>query len=154
MQIAQLHGDGARAALPSLPASLAAIYVLHAQSDGMVVTPLPGTSSSEDNTRYATSRLPQWVLVDSLQGGSGQAFNWERLRATAAEQLGGASSHGWLLAGGLGPANVAAAIEAAQPTGVDVSSGVCSLDGLLKDAAKVDAYVSAAWGALREQQRL
>ena len=51
-------------------------------------------------------RQPHWVIVDSLQGGSGQAFDWRELRA----QAGGfatLASHGWLLAGGLSPDSVA-----------------------------------------------
>jgi hypothetical protein len=42
---------------------------------------------------------------------------------------------------------VAEAVAAARPTGVDVSSGVCGPDGLLKDAAKVHAFVAAALAA-------
>lgn len=45
MRIAQLHGEGARAALPDLPADLAVIYVLHADKAGNVQTPLPPAGS-------------------------------------------------------------------------------------------------------------
>jgi phosphoribosylanthranilate isomerase len=48
-----------------------------------------------------------------------------------------------LLAGGLGPETVAAAIAAVHPTGVDASSGLESAPGV-KDVARVVAYVRAA----------
>jgi hypothetical protein len=39
--IAQLHGDGARAALPHLPPHLAAVYVMHADKAGRLQTAPP-----------------------------------------------------------------------------------------------------------------
>lgn len=45
MRVAQLHGDGARAALPDLPAGLAVVYVLHADKAGNVQTALPPAGS-------------------------------------------------------------------------------------------------------------
>jgi len=41
VRIVQLHGDGARAALPHLPAHLAAVYVMHADPAGQLQTPPP-----------------------------------------------------------------------------------------------------------------
>jgi len=51
----------------------------------------------------------------------------------------------WLLAGGLGPDNVAEAIRIAQPNGVDLNSGVESSPGL-KDLAKVRRSLWAVRG--------
>jgi phosphoribosylanthranilate isomerase len=49
-----------------------------------------------------------------------------------------------ILAGGLGPENVAAAIAAVRPAGVDSKSKTDRLDGGGKDLAKVEAFVAAA----------
>ncbi|OLN27105.1 Phosphoribosylanthranilate isomerase [Desulfovibrio sp. DV] len=51
----------------------------------------------------------------------------------------------WLLAGGLGPDNVAEAVRIAQPHGVDLNSGVESSPGL-KDLAKVRRSLWAVKG--------
>lgn len=54
------------------------------------------------------------------------------------------STHGWLLAGGLHPENVADAVAALHPTAVDVSSGVTQPDGMTKSEQKIKAFVAAA----------
>ncbi len=51
------------------------------------------------------------------------------------------------LAGGLGPANVAAVVAAASPFGVDAASGVESTPGR-KDPAKMSAFVHAVRGTI------
>ena len=61
-------------------------------------------------------------------GGTGHAFDWEIARELA-------PNHDFLLAGGLSPENVEAAMDIAAPWGVDVSSGV-ETDGV-KDPAKI-----------------
>lgn len=129
IDIAQLHGDGARNALPDLP-SLRTVYVMHADKTGTVQTVLP-----------PADLLVDWVLLDSLQGGSGERFDWSSLAPPKGRC-------GWLLAGGLTPDNVAEAIGTAGPTGVDVSSGVCGPDGLKKDEFKVQQYVAEARRAM------
>ena len=49
-----------------------------------------------------------------------------------------------ILAGGLGPENVAAAIAAVHPAGVDSKSRTDRLDGGGKDLTKVEAFIAAA----------
>ena len=49
-----------------------------------------------------------------------------------------------ILAGGIGPENVAAAIAAVRPAGVDSKTRTDRPDGTGKDLAKVEAFVTAA----------
>nr|WP_225953353.1 phosphoribosylanthranilate isomerase [Kibdelosporangium phytohabitans] len=78
------------------------------------------------------------LLLDSPIAGSGETWD---LSALAGSRPDG----DWLLAGGLTPANVTAAIEAAKPWGVDVSSGVEATRGV-KDHELIRAFVTAAKG--------
>ena len=71
------------------------------------------------------------VLLDAGQG-SGKTFDWALLTGI---------KRPYLLAGGLGPDNVAQAIAALSPWGVDMSSGVET--DWLKDADKMAAAVAA-----------
>ena len=75
--------------------------------------------------------------VSGLAGGTGQSFPWPLARE--ARRFG----RPIILAGGLSPENVAAAIEAAQPDAVDVSSGVEASPGR-KDPDRVHRFVAAA----------
>eukprot|EP00897_Mesotaenium_endlicherianum_P005446 jgi/Mesen1/492/ME001024S10719 len=133
VSFAQLHGDGARDSLVGLPASLKVTCVLHADKDGVIQTPLPAVTEGGGQI--------DWVLVDGMQGGSGEAFDWTNLKVPS-----GVSVHGWMLAGGLNPTNVAEAAQILQPQVVDVSSGVTGPDKLLKDREKVVAFIKAAKG--------
>jgi phosphoribosylanthranilate isomerase len=84
----------------------------------------------------------QLMLVDSDTpgyGGSGQRAD-EELASRAARK------RRILLAGGLTPENVADAIAAVRPFGVDVAGGVESAPGV-KDKTKVAAFITAAKGA-------
>ena len=62
----------------------------------------------------------------------------------------GMTRTGWLLAGGLDPDNVRAAVCAAAPSGVDVASGTADASGVAKDHAKVAAFVANARMAATE----
>ncbi len=79
----------------------------------------------------------EWFLMDTwskvLPGGSGLSFNWEIARRAGA--LGRV-----VLSGGLRPDNVAKAIAACSPYGVDVATGVESEPGV-KDKELVRSFV-------------
>src|SRR5436190_23330819 len=76
------------------------------------------------------------VLLDSPSPGSGEVFDW-RLAAGVPDGV------RLLMAGGLGPANVAEAIARVHPWGVDVVTGVESSAGH-KDPVKVREFIAAA----------
>ena len=73
---------------------------------------------------------------NGLWGGSGESFDWELLRAHRSEVPA-------ILAGGLTPDNVAAAIEIVHPYAVDVASGV-EIEPGRKDHAAMTAFFEAA----------
>ncbi len=78
-------------------------------------------------------------LYEGPKSGAGQTVDWQQASAmTARGQM--------VLAGGLSPNNVADAIRAVQPWGVDVSSGVESEPGV-KDRDRIFAFVEAARAA-------
>lgn len=76
-----------------------------------------------------------WLLDTydpALAGGTGRAFDWRLIPPELAGRI--------VLAGGLNPDNVAAAIAQVRPHAVDVSGGVESGKGL-KDAVKMAAFM-------------
>jgi len=129
LDMLQLHGDEPPEAFAGLPRrALKAVRV----GDGF---------APEDALRYAGKAAG--VLVDTrlpggtpLPGGTGVPFDWTLVKGLA-EQV-----RFLVLAGGLAPENVAAAIRAVRPHGVDVSSGVESAPGR-KDPKRVKALLDA-----------
>ena len=78
------------------------------------------------------------VLLDAYRkgvpGGTGETFDWDRIPVRRPRPL--------VLAGGLVPENVEAAILAVRPDAVDVAGGVEHAPGI-KDAARMAAFVAA-----------
>ncbi len=134
--ILQLHG----AETPARVAEVRARF-------GLPVMKAVGVATASDLPALdAAMRSSDLLLVDAkphpgadLPGGNGVPFDW-RLVAGRRWPV------PWLLAGGLTPANVAAAIRLTGAPGVDVSSGVERAPGV-KDADLIAAFAAAA-GAL------
>ena len=82
------------------------------------------------------------LLLDSYipgrPGGTGETFAWERARMAGGPPV--------IIAGGLTAENVAAAIAAAAPYGVDVSGGVEDAPGV-KNPGAVHEFCAAVWRA-------
>lgn len=73
-----------------------------------------------------------------MKGGSGQVLAWDKMEIPSMKDI---SKNGYFLAGGLNPGNVVEAMRQLRPDGVDVSSGVCSKDGIKKDFEKIEAFI-------------
>lgn len=81
----------------------------------------------------------QYLLLDAYHpkeaGGTGHAWDWKWVAQAPPRRP-------WFLAGGIKPTNVAEAIRACRPYGVDVASGVESAPGI-KDQKAVRDFVEA-----------
>jgi phosphoribosylanthranilate isomerase len=92
-----------------------------------------GVDLAAERARYATASA---LLLDTYQpgvpGGTGAAFDWARVPAALAGEV--------ILAGGLTPDNVAAAVRQVRPYAVDVSGGVERAKGR-KDRDKMAAFM-------------
>jgi phosphoribosylanthranilate isomerase len=124
LHVAQLHGE-------ETPEMCAALR-------------LPWYKAHRVGEGFRADSVRKWgggaFLLDAAapdrRGGTGRTFDWAVAREAAA--------HGRvILAGGLTPENVAAAIAAARPYAVDVSSGVESAPGV-KDPGRLRAFVRRA----------
>jgi phosphoribosylanthranilate isomerase len=91
---------------------------------------------------HTPDKLAGRILFEGARSGSGEVGDWnEAARRARVNQL--------VLAGGLNPDNVAAAIAAVAPYGVDVSSGVESAPGR-KSVTRISQFVAAARAAFKE----
>lgn len=122
----QFHGDETAQACAVLAGTVPYIKAIRMHDDVDV---------SAAAARYGTA---QALLLDTydaqLAGGTGRSFDWQRVPRTATKPL--------ILAGGLTPQNVAAAIRTARPYAVDVSGGVEASKGI-KDKARMIAFMHA-----------
>jgi phosphoribosylanthranilate isomerase len=136
----QLHGDEPASIVSQLPTHVRIVRAYRCTREGLA--PLEHYLDE----CHALGRMPDAVLIDadagSAYGGSGELADWEIVRQQQAA-LGGLPL---ILAGGLTPENVAAAIEGVKPAGVDVASGVEREPGL-KDSLRVARFISASRGA-------
>lgn len=132
----QLHGSEA----PELGAALAArgVFVVKALHSGHL----------DDIARVrAWASCARRFVLDGREAGSGQTWAWRALDLQGG-RLAGVPV--WL-AGGLHPGNVASAIEAVGPAGVDVASGVEDPASRRQAPAAIAAFVAAARAAYAGQ---
>ena len=94
------------------------------------------------STHAPLQEFPPRLLYEGPHSGAGAAIDWQAAAPIARRSK-------LVLAGGLNAANVAAAILAVRPYGVDVSSGVESRPGV-KSAARIIEFVKAARAAFNE----
>jgi phosphoribosylanthranilate isomerase len=126
----QFHGDEAPETCEMAPAR-----VIKALRVGPGFDP-----HAADVYRGVVSALLLDTLVEGERGGTGLAFSWDDVAGHLPA---------WapvVLAGGLGPANVAEAVRVLRPFAVDVSSGVESAPGV-KDHRLIEEFVAAVRAA-------
>ncbi len=131
LTVVQLHGDEASGEFQGMPLPLWRAVRL---SDGLCRPP-PDNWPAE---YYVVDAAPAGVY-----GGTGQTADW-----SAAAEF--ARRHAMLLAGGLTPENVAEAVSAVRPAGVDVASGVEAAPGR-KDRTRVRSFIEHARAAARKE---
>jgi phosphoribosylanthranilate isomerase len=127
----QLH---ASSDAPTLGLTLDALGPLAERAWGVAHVPPAGPAPAGYETLACEAVLLD-TAVPGAGGGSGTSFDW-------AHAVPLARARRVVLAGGLTPETVAAAVRAVDPWMVDVSSGVESATGI-KDAARVRAFVAA-----------
>jgi len=126
LDLAQLHGDETPAAWGSLPPErlIRALRIADLASLAL-----------------ADGWSPRFFLYDAFTegyGGSGKPAPWSVVARGGRRPF--------FLAGGLDPGNVAAAVAAVRPDGVDVASGVEASPGI-KDPAKLASFIANARSA-------
>ncbi len=90
-------------------------------------------ASLEGAARYQVSALLLDAWSDEHYGGTGLSFDWQLVRRLTGKRP-------LILAGGLTPENVVAAVRQVKPYAVDVSSGVEAAPGK-KDHQKVAEFI-------------
>ena len=122
LRLAQLHGNE----------TTADCRWIAERVPGLIKAFVAGDPNVERVRDYGASVL----MLDGPEPGSGNVFDWRQLEGRDRGMR-------LLLAGGLRASNVAAAIKAVRPWGVDVASGVESEPGR-KDVLAMREFVTAA----------
>jgi phosphoribosylanthranilate isomerase len=122
----QLSGEESREVVAAMPRPT--FKALHVRAGGERLAMEAVTSNAFGAARYLLD-----THANDLPGGTGKRFKWEALRTVGSECF---------VAGGLRPENVAGALDALSPYGVDVSSGVEYPSGG-KDPRLIRSFVEA-----------
>lgn len=129
----QLHGDEPPATVSEVARTVPVIKAFRVAADFLVVT--------LDKYHDAFAFLLDGARAGQF-GGTGAAADWNVARRAA-------TAHRVILAGGLTPENVGAAIRSVRPYAVDVASGVESKPGK-KDHAKLKEFIAEVRRAEQE----
>lgn len=125
LTVVQLHGQESVAYCEKMPVRVVKAFSIRPETSDREFAPYAGVASG--------------LLFDTwhekLAGGTGQVFDWSMVAKFALPRP-------LILAGGLGPGNVGAAVRQVRPFAVDVNSGVEVGPGL-KDHALIAAVVRA-----------
>ena len=115
--------------VPGLPLDYVQLHGTESDDDARAVgTPVIKALRVTDTLPDTNYPSAEWLLFDT-GGGTGRTFDWALLTHYSRAKP-------FLLAGGITPDNVAAAIEAAHPDAIDLASGVESSPGI-KDHQKL-----------------
>lgn len=109
-------------------------------------TTIPAYDVDETDAIRHAADVADAILLDTVDdagaGGTGRTHDWELARAHVAHL-----DVPVILAGGLDPDNVASAVEAVDPYGVDVATGVAlETDPARKDHAAISEFIANARG--------
>ena len=126
LDVVQLHGDEQPEEWASFP------------SDKLIRAVRVESPASLAQDRAWRPRFFLYDAASESYGGSGKQAPWEVVAASGTRPF--------ILAGGLTPENVAAAIAAVRPDGVDVASGVEASPGI-KDPVKLSSFIANARSA-------
>ncbi|WP_397569611.1 N-(5'-phosphoribosyl)anthranilate isomerase [Schlesneria sp. T3-172] len=140
LDLVQLHGDEPASFLVELARKLPEVRLVRAwrmSADGLGELISLLEVCSREQVRLAGCLVD--AHVTGLYGGSGKTVPWQRL----AEEYSQETFPPLILAGGLTPDNIAQAISAVRPWGVDVASGVESAPGV-KDIELAKRFVTNA----------
>ncbi|MGL4514044.1 MAG: phosphoribosylanthranilate isomerase [Lacipirellulaceae bacterium] len=144
LDVVQLHGDEPPEALGALPGSTPVLRAVRMGAAGLAPT-ADYLAAAE-----RAGRAPDALLVDAASGGAYGGTGCRVDLAQLASERHMLGTTALLLAGGLTAENVAEAIRAAAPWGVDVASGVESSPGV-KDPLLVSRFVAEALQAFAAQ---
>ena len=145
LRTVQLHGDESPSDLASLQSVLPQVGLIRAWRVG--AEGLSGLEEYLGECRERNVVLSACLIdtrVEGVYGGTGRTAPWD----VVAEEYRQDEWPSLILAGGLTPANVAEAIAAVRPWGVDVAGGVESKPGS-KDVERVRAFIDAAGRAFQ-----
>lgn len=132
IDVIQLHGD-------ETPQDAAAYR--NAGACFIKAIGVAGRDQLSQATDYGAHALLMDAHAPGVYGGTGETFDWNQAVTFQRQH----PEFPVILAGGIMPANAAAAIEAAHPAALDVASGA-ELSPGIKDFDKVDALLRATRG--------